>query len=61
MDHPTMHDAGHNAVVEVVHFQSNALEQTQGQRITIQFFQFKFIYIASNRKNSWLKALYIVR
>lgn len=28
MNHSTMHDTSHNAVVEVVHLQSNALEQT---------------------------------
>lgn len=28
MNHSTMHDAGHDTVVEVVHFKSNALEET---------------------------------
>lgn len=28
MNHSAVHDSGHNAMVEVVHFQSNALEET---------------------------------
>ena len=28
MNHSTMHDPGHNAVVELVHFQSDALKET---------------------------------
>lgn len=30
--HPTMHDPGHNAVVEVVHFQCDALKEIDGAR-----------------------------
>lgn len=28
MNHSTMHDSGHNTVIKVVHFQSDALEET---------------------------------
>lgn len=38
MNHSTVHDAGHDTVVEVVHLQSNALEEThtgsEGKLIT---------------------------
>lgn len=32
MNHATMHDTGHNTVVEFIHFKSNALEQGMEQR-----------------------------
>lgn len=36
MNPPAMHDPGHDAVVEVVHFQRDALEETSGgQRVTM--------------------------
>lgn len=28
MNHSTMHDSSHNTVVELIHFQSNTLEET---------------------------------
>lgn len=37
MDHSTMHDAGHNTVVEVIHFQGNALEHRWSANIYNQF------------------------
>lgn len=33
MNHSTMHDSGHNAVIKVVHLQSDALEETDGVKV----------------------------
>lgn len=29
MNHSTVHDAGHNTVVKLIHFESNTLEKTE--------------------------------
>lgn len=33
MNHSSMHDSGHNTVVKVIHFQSDALEEREVWRV----------------------------